>query len=185
MNLKKSYVGILAAVFGAGALLWAQQQSDIIIKLVGGAMPVIAVPDMRASGDAQQHMDAFNQTLFSDLQDSGLFKMAPKSMYPLEVPQRPQDFRAPAGVPPRQQRQGPWLTDWSQPPVNANYLTVGYAAVQNDRLVFFGWLYNAGQSDLSNAQLFGKVYFGSIDAAGARQVANDFAADILARMGAQ
>lgn len=185
MTLKKSYVGILAAVLGAGALLWSQQQSDIIIKLVGGTMPVIAVPDVRGSGDAQQHMGAFNQTLFSDLQDSGLFKMAPKSMYPLEVPQRPQDFRPPAGEPPRQQRQGPWLTDWSQPPVSANYLTVGYAAVQNDRLVFFGWLYNVGQTDVNNAQVFGKVYFGSLDAAGARQVAHDFAADILARMGAQ
>lgn len=185
MTLRKSlFFGILC-LFGVVWLINAQQQSDIIIKLVGGTIPVIAVPDVRATGAAQPHMDAFNQTLFADLQDSGLFRMAPKSMYPLEVPQRPQDFRPPTGTPPRQQRQGPWLTDWSQPPVNANYLTIGYAAEQNERLVFFGWLFNVGQNDVNNAQVFGKVYFGSLDAAGARQVAHEFAADILSRFGAQ
>ena len=82
---------------------------------------------------------------------------------------------------PNLQRQGLWLTVWSQPPVNANYLTVGYAAAQNDRLVFFGWLYNVNQTDITNAQVFNKMYFGSLDAAGARQVAHEFATDILAR----
>jgi TolB protein len=80
-------------------------------------------------------------------------------------------------------RQGPWLSDWSGPPVNANYLAFGYAAIQGDQLVLSGWLYDVAQQDISNAQVIGKRYLGSMDEAGARKVAQEFAADILARFG--
>ena len=38
-------------------------------------------------------MAAFNSTLFSDLQNSGLFDMVAKSMFPLNNPQRPEDLK--------------------------------------------------------------------------------------------
>src|SRR5215472_9482914 len=82
--------------------------------------PVIAVPDFRGSGDAQRFMPTFNSALFGDLQNSGQLKMAAKTFYPLQVPQQPADFRQSAAG------QGLWLTDWSGPPVNANYLAFGY-----------------------------------------------------------
>jgi len=137
-------------------------------------------------------MDAFNRTLFDDLDSSGLFQMVPKSMYPLDTPQRPQDFRPPVlpatrprrgAPPPEPVRQGPWLTDWSQPPVSATYLAFGYAGEQDGRLVVFGWLYNVTQNDLASAQVLGKLYLGSLDEAGARKTAHDFAADILGLFG--
>ena len=64
-------------------------------------------------------MAAFNSTLFSDLQGSGLFDMRAKSLYPLDVPQRPQDFKPPTTAtparrnlpPPQPVRNGPWLED--------------------------------------------------------------------------
>src|SRR5688572_11717083 len=112
-------------------------------------------------------------------------------MYPVEIPQRPQDFRPPAapakpvrkGQTPQPVRQGPWLTDWSSPPVSANYLAFGYTAVQETQIVLFGWLYNLQQPDLSNAQVLGKLYYGPLNEAGARKVAQEFAADILAQFG--
>jgi hypothetical protein len=106
---------LLIAVLAQPFVALAQMQPrDMYINITGGGKPpVIAVPDARGSGDAQKFMDAFNQTLFSDLQESGALEMAAKSMYPVEIPQRPQDFRPPSGDPPR--RQGPWFTDWSQP----------------------------------------------------------------------
>jgi len=180
----------LAVAFLAVAV--AAQQSDIQIKLMQGERTAIAVPDFRGSGEAQQVMDAFNQTLYNDLDTSGLFRMVPKSMYPLETPQRPQDFRPPLmpepskrrGAPPPQPvRQGPWLTDWSMPPAGATYLAFGYAGVQDGRLVVFGWLYNVAQNDLANAQVLGKIYIGSLDQAGARQTGHEFAADILGLFG--
>ncbi|MCC6860871.1 MAG: PD40 domain-containing protein [Bryobacterales bacterium] len=187
-------VWIAAACAGAALLL--AQQTDVLVKLTSSERPAVAVPDFRGSGDAQKFMDAFNQTLWDDLQTSGLFRMVPKGMYPLRVPQRPEDFRAPlpAPAPPPARRgqvqpppqpvsQGPWLTDWSAPPVNATYLAFGYTALQNNQLVLFGWFYNVTQADLANAQLFGKVYLATPDEAGARKNAHDFAADIISRLG--
>jgi TolB protein len=179
------------AVAGLAALA-AAQQSDVLIKITQGERVAIAVPDFRASGGAQKFMDAFNQTLFGDLDSSALFRMVPKSMYPLETPQRPQDFRPPVipamqprrgAPPPEPVRMGPWLTDWSQPPVSATYLAFGYAGEQDGRLVIFGWLYNVTQNDLAGAQVLGKMYFGSLDEEGARKTAHDFASDILGLFG--
>ncbi|HEV2199247.1 MAG TPA: hypothetical protein VGR73_05470 [Bryobacteraceae bacterium] len=188
--------GIVAAllVVGAGAL-FGQQRSDISGVITTSERPSIAIADMRGTGDAQKFMDAFNSTLWDEISNAGILKMVAKSMYPLEVPQRPQDFQPPtvssAQTPPTRgrpmplQKNGPWLTDWSGPPVSANYLAFGYTAVQEGRLALYGWLFNVGQSDVNSAQTIGKVYFGPLDAAGARQVARDFAADILQQFGAK
>ena len=179
----------LAAAFTGILLVLAAQQSDVIIKLEGGSRPAIAVPDLRGSGAAQPLMNAFNETLYNDLDASGLFKMVPKTMYPLQVPQQPSDFREqPPTQPARPGQQpsnggGAWLSDWSSPPVSANYLAFGYTAVQNNVLVLYGWLFNVGQAAVSQAQVLGKRYFGSPDEAGAQKTAHEFAADIIAQMG--
>ena len=193
MRKRTVWISLLLAL---PALVIVAQQSDVIIKLTQGDRPGMAVPDFRGAGDSQKFMDAFNSTLWQDLETSGLFRMVSKSMYPTEIPQRPQDFRAPLpppaqparrrgvpAAPPKPVRQGPWLTDWSEPPANANYLAFGYVAIQNDQLVLFGWLYNVTQTDLSNAQVLGKVYFGPISEEGAKKVAHEFSADIIARFG--
>jgi TolB protein len=182
----KKTIFLAGALAFAGALILNSQRTDARIELIQGERATIAVPDFRGAGATQPLMGALNSTLFSELQQSGLFRMAPKSLYPLETPQRPQDFappEAPArrGAPPV--RRGPWLTDWSEPPVNANYLAIGYAAEQSGRLVLFGWLFNVNQQDLANAQVFGKLYFGDLNEAGARKVAHEFAADILGQFG--
>jgi TolB protein len=181
----------LAAAFGPARafLLTAQDINGVITQ---GERPAVAVPDLRGSGDAQQYMDGFNDTLWNELSGSGVLKMVAKSMYPLEIPQQPADFKPPTvtnpvrrGEQPRTVKNGPWLTDWSSPPAAANYLAFGYTAVQDGRLVLFGWLFNVGQPDVQNAQVIGKLYFGTLNAEGARQVARDFAADILRQFGGQ
>ncbi len=189
MTKKTVWIGfcLLAIVLGVAA-----QQSDIVIILTKSQAIAIAVPDLRGSGDAGQYMNAFNQTFWDDLQDSGLFKMLPKSLYPLQVPQRPEDFRPPImpSVPPRRGApppppvyQGPWLTQWSGPPVSADYLAFGYAGAEAGQFVLRGWLYNVKQPDPSRAQVFGKVYLAPLGEDGARKVAHDFAADILKQFG--
>jgi TolB protein len=158
----------------------------------------IAIPDLRGSGAAQNFMSAFNETLWGDISGSGVVKMVPKTMYPTTVPQQPSDFREPPPPAPeptrgRKRNQtelvspptggGLWLSDWSGPPVNANYLAFGYTAVQNDVLVLSGWLYDLSRGTPANAQVIGKRYLASVDEAGARKVAHEFAADILALLG--
>src|SRR5713226_8063550 len=145
---------ILLAGFAVLGLGTASRAQDVIIKIVGGAKPSIAVPDFRGAGDTAPYMNVFNQTLFSDIQDAGLFNMASKSLYPLVVPQQPSDFQAPGPNTPA--RRPPWLTDWSSPPVSAKYLAFGYAASQNKQLVLSSWLFDVQQADVAGAQLLAK-----------------------------
>ncbi len=180
MNKKLIFATLAALLFAIPVTTWAQDNT-VIIKLVGSQKPVMAVPDLRGSGTTQNFMGAFNDTLFGDLQNSGLFTMAPKGMYPLQVPQRPEDFRQPAR--PGESMGGLALADWASPPVSANFLATGYTAEQNGQIVLYGWLFDVGQPNLANAQILGKRYFGSGDEAGARSVAHQFAADILAHWG--
>ena len=172
---------IVLAIVTLTPSAWPQ---DIIGTVVGGAMPTIAIPDFRGAGDAAKYMNAFNQTLFSDIQDSGLFKMAGKSFYPLVTPQQPSDFQQPGPVTPAG-RRAPWLTDWSSPPVSAKYLAFGYAATQNNQIVLSGWLFDVEQANVAGAQVIGKRYFGPVDENGARKVAHEFACDIIAKFGSQ
>jgi TolB protein len=180
---------IMFAVSGIGALLIPAQEIRGVISQ--GEKPTIAVPDFRGAGDAQHFMDAFNQTLWDQLSGSGVLKMAAKQYYPLDVPQQPQDFKPPTPIPaargasPKVQSNGPWLTDWSGPPVRANNLAFGYTAVQSGQLVLRAWLYNLVQPDPASAQVIGKLYFGTMDADGAKKVAREFAADILQQFGAK
>lgn len=179
------------------AAMIAVAQNRILIELTGqGGKGVIALPEFRGAGEAQALMGTFNQTLWAEIEGSGLFRMAPRTSYPLQSPQRPQDIRggqAPAASPaparrgasaaPPAQPTGMYLSDWAGPPVSANYLAFGYTAAQNGRLVLMGYFYNVNQPDAANAQVFGKIYNGSLDAAGATKVARDFAADILKQFG--
>src|SRR5260370_38456099 len=124
-------------------------------------------------------MTTVNGTLFSELQNSGQLKMIAKTLYPLQIPQQPSDFHPAANG----RSQGPWLTDWSGPPPNANYLAFGYAATQNNQLVLYGWLYDVRQANTTAAQLIGKIYVDSIDADRAKKVARELAARIFQRLG--
>ncbi len=183
---------LVLATLGVGALMISAQDTKITGLITKGDKPTIAVPDFRGAGEAQKFMNAFNQTLWDELAGSGVLKMVAKSYYPIDVPQQPQDFKPPAtvaplrrGDPPKAQSNGPWLTDWSNPPVSANDLAFGYTAVQNGQLVLRGWLYNLAGTDPQSAQVIGKLYFGPLDAEGAKKVAREFAADILQFFGAK
>ena len=169
---------IASSIALTACLIWGQQAANIVIP-GRGEKPTIAVPDFRGSGLAQPVMDVFNQTLFRELQDSGQLKMAPKTVYPLNLPQQPSDFKEPAGG----RSQGPWVSDWAGAPVNANYLAFGYTAARDGQLILFGWLYNVQLQTTQGAQLIGKLYNGTLDDAGAKKVAAEFAADILKQFG--
>jgi TolB protein len=185
--MRKPTVWIAGFCVAGAALAVLGQQSDVIIKIEKGERAALAVPDLRGSGEAQQYMNAFNQTLWNDLDSSGMFRLVPKSLYWLQTPQQPADFRpepaaarSTANV--RPNGQGLWLSDWASPPVSAGYLAFGYTGAQNGQIVLRGWLYNAGQPAAS-AQVLGKTYLEPLGEDGARKVAHEFAADILEKFG--
>ena len=189
-------VAVLVATWATPA-----QQSDITLKIIGDRGRLrIAVPYLRGSEVSPEVTEVFNSTLWNDLESSGVFEMVPKSLYPSQTPQRPEDFKPPLPPPPaplpRQPagkkakpdpepiRQGPWLTDWSHPPVLANVLAFGFTAAKEARLLLSGWLYDPGKPDVSTAHVFGKRYSSSLDVQGARTLAHEFSTDILQNLGA-
>ncbi len=180
----------------AAAALLGAQQIDFRGEVVKEAQKrIIAIPDFRGADDAQQLMTAFNQTLWGDIAGSGIVTVAAKTLYPLFVPQQPSDFQQPAAPAalPKSRRAGEtiatrngggrWISDWSGPPVSANYLAFGYAAVQNGVFVAYGYLFDLHQDTPAHAQVIAARYLGSVDETGARKAAHAFAADILAALG--
>jgi len=160
-------------LLGAAAV-FAQDISEWIVR--GGGKPALAVIDFRGSG-SQPYMSAFNSTLFGDLQNSGLFDLKPKSMFPINNPQRPEDLRPADGG------QGYALADWAGAPVNASHLVFGYTAAQNGALVLYGYVDDTRQSNPQSAQLMAQRYAGSLDDAGATHIAHEFANDIIQKFG--
>jgi len=168
------------AGFAAG-----QQITGQIVKNPG--KPLIAVTDFRGSGGAAGLMAAFNSTVRADLEQSPLINFVPKTLYPLQVPQQPSDLQAGISAPsPRAVNpQGNRLTDWSLPPISANYLGIGYGAENNGTFVTFGWFYTTAPNmpSLQQAQVFGKGYTAPLTQEGAIDAGHRYAADILAQFG--
>ncbi|HEY2013427.1 MAG TPA: hypothetical protein VGH38_07995 [Bryobacteraceae bacterium] len=187
----------IAAAFAAFLLVLGAQQPTVDLGTIrGGQRVTIAIPDLKGSGDAQPFMGAFNQTLQSDVSSSGMVKVAPRTSYPLFIPQQPSDIvQAPSAIDTPRGRKGEmtvatngggrWLSDWSGPPTSANYLAFGYTAPQNGVLVLYGWLVDLSRGTAINGQVIAKRYLGTVDEVGARKVAHEFAADIMALFGGQ
>ena len=169
----------IAVLLGAVSLGVYGQTSITIVKSAG-ERPSIAVPDFKGAGGAERYMDAFNATLWSELENCGVLRVVAKSLYPLTVPQQLSDLREPSS--PTQSLGGRALIDWSNPPASANYLAMGYTSVAADQIVLQGWLMSASQP-LASAQLLAKRYIGPMTAEGAKKVAAEFAADIMAQFG--
>jgi TolB protein len=178
----------LSSLLILGSLGWLsakQEVRGVITKNPG--KPFVAVPDFRASGSAASFIGVFNNTVASDLQSSPLINFVPKTLYPLQLPQQPSDL-IPGVAPPSSRAvnpQGTRLTDWSLPPVTANYLGLGYGAENQGQFVVFGWLYTTSPTipTLQQAQVFGKVYTASLDQSGAIDAGHRYAADILTQFG--
>ena len=191
----KRFAWIAVVLAGALAMLTAQDRATIDITKGGASKPHIAIPQFRGSGPAQNFMGAFNETLRGDIVNSGLLVVVPETMYWKTYPQQPSDFRQPppAVETPRSRRGemvapqnggGLWMTDWSGSPVEAGYMAFGYTAVVNNVFVLYGYLFDLSRGTPANAQVIGKQYLAStMDEKGARQVAHQFAADIIAAFG--
>jgi TolB protein len=175
MMRKSTLITLTLLAVATAAALFAQ---DINIWIKGsGGKPALAVIDFRGAGPAQPFMEAFNSTLFGDLQSSGLFDMRAKSLFPLNNPQRPEDLR------PDDNGQGFALPDWSGAPLNASHLVFGYTAAVNGALVLYGHVDDARQANPQSAQLMAQRYAGSLDQAGATRMAHEFASDIIQKFG--
>jgi len=97
MKTKTIFV-LLTLLLAASALMLTGQDADIQGRIISGEKPKLAVPDLRGAGLAQKFMQAFNDTLWNDLDNAGVLTLVAKSVYPLNVPQRPEDFVPPNAI---------------------------------------------------------------------------------------
>src|SRR5437016_2494556 len=129
----------------------------------------LAVPDFKPAGAETQTADllkTFNDTLWNDLDNAGIFEMVSKSFYPLQVPANAQEMR---------------IADWANPPTNAAMVAFGSLGAAGSEAVMQGWLYDVKNS--SSPQILGKEYREAGTADGARRIAHRFADDIIFRPG--
>ena len=136
---------------------------------VGGEKIRLAVPDFKISAQdpaAPQLNKTFNDVLFNDLTQAGIFDMVSKSFYPLGP------FGMPADVK---------LDVWSAPPPNASMLAFGNLGVTGGTLQVQGWLFDA--KNAQNPQILAKQYRESATDDNARLIAHRFANEIIFRLG--
>lgn len=129
----------------------------------------IAVPDFKSlSSDPQAAglLKVFNDTLWNDLDNAGIFDLVSKSFYPLEVPAQPQEVKFDA---------------WGNPPPNAGMLVFGNLNLAGQNLTVQGWLYDI--KNTAAPQILGKQYNDQATPEAARIIAHKFANEIIFRLG--
>lgn len=136
---------------------------------LGMSKPRLAVPDFKPStGDPQNTalLKTFNDTLWNDLDVSGVVELVSKSFYPLQTPGQPPDVN--------------FLT-WNAPPPNAAVLAFGSLGVGSGKLTVQGWLYDV--KNTQSPQILGKQYTDTSSDVAARMMAHRFADEIILRLG--
>src|SRR5277367_3475552 len=129
----------------------------------------LAVPDFKpATSDAKNAdlLKVFNDTLWNDLENAGIFEMVSKSFYPLAVPGTPTEVKFAA---------------WNAPPPNAVMLAFGNMGVTGNNVTMQGWLYDV--KNVASPQVLGKQYQDAAATDAARTIAHKFADEIIFRLG--
>jgi TolB protein len=129
----------------------------------------IAVPDFKPGTSDPKNADllkVFNDTLFRDLDNAGIFDLVSKSFYPLDAPGNPAEVH---------------LDAWSNPPVSASMLAFGDLGVTGGNVAVHGWLFDV--KNTASPQVLGKQYNDQATTDAARTIAHRFANEIIFRLG--
>lgn len=129
----------------------------------------LAVPDFKVSTADARNADSvkvFNETLWNDLDNAGIFDLVAKSFYPVEVPAQPSQMK---------------LEAWNQQPPNASMVAFGNLGIAGDSVTVQGWLYDVKNS--ASPQVLGKQYQDAATLESARVMAHKFADEIIFRLG--
>ena len=129
----------------------------------------LAVPDFRPSNSDAKNAEllkAFNDTLWNDLDNAGIFDLVSKSFYPMAVPGQPSEVKFDA---------------WSGAPVNASMMAFGNLGVTGENVIVQGWLYDV--KNTSSPQVLGKQYQDKATTEATRAIAHKFANEIIFRLG--
>src|SRR5580658_955158 len=162
-------LGVFLLVLGSlASSAWAQDWVRTGTSL-GVEKVRLAVPDFKPStGDPLNTalLKTFNDTFWSDLDNSGVVELVSKSFYPLQVPGQPADVT---------------FDLWNVPPPNAAMLAFGNLGAATGKITVQGWLYDV--KNAGSPQVLGKQYTDVATDDGARIIAHKFADEIILRLG--
>ena len=157
-------VVILFGVINVNAQDWIKTGTGLGVEKIR-----IAVPDFKPSSQDPKNIEllkTFNDTLWNDLENAGIFDMASKSFYPLGQVGSPADVKFEA---------------WSAPPANAAMLVFGNLGAGNGNVTVQGWLYDV--KNTASPQVLGKQYTDTATTQSVRIIAHKFADEIIFRLG--
>jgi TolB protein len=133
---------------------------------LGVEKPRIAVSDFVPKADPDKaHSALFTTVVRDDLAFSGILDLASPSFYPPKAPSQPGELQ---------------MLDWSQAPVNANFLAFGNLSESSAEVAIFAWMYDVRSS--SSQAIVGKVYRGVPTDAQVRKFAHQFADEIISKL---
>ena len=111
-------------------------------------------------------LKTFNDTLWNDLDNAGIFDLVSKSFYPLQVAGQPSEVN---------------FSAWNSPPPNASMLTFGNLGAAAGKVTVQGWLYDVKNE--KSPQVLGKQYADNATNDAVRVIAHRFADEIIFRLG--
>ena len=168
-NPYKYSLTLTAFVFLASVISYSQEDWIRTGTGLGVEKVRLAAADFKPSSADPRNtalLKAFNDTLWNDLNNAGIFDMVSKSFYPLSAPAAPAEVK---------------FSDWSSPPPSASMLAFGSLGVTADSMTVQGWL-----DDVKNpqsAQVLAKQYQDKPTTDNARTIAHKFADEIIFRLG--
>ena len=155
---------VLSCGINASAQDWIKTGTGLGVEKVR-----IAVPDFKASSQQPQNTEllkTFNDTLWNDLDNAGIFDMVSKSFYPLGQVGAPADVK---------------FDGWTAPPPNAAMLVFGNLGATGNNVTAQGWLYDV--KNTASPQVLGKQYTDVATTQAVRVIAHKFADEIILRLG--
>ena len=129
----------------------------------------LAASDFKPSTQDAKNTDllkTFNDTLWNDLDQAGIFDLVSKSFYPLQVPGQASEVN---------------FSAWGSPPPNASMLAFGNLGAAADKVTVQGWLYDL--KNQASPQVLGKQYNDAATSDAVRVIAHKFADEIIFRLG--
>ncbi len=144
------------------------QREDLIQTGTGIGMEKtrIAVSSFSTPIDNAPLMRVFDDTLWNDLDYSGILDLVSRSFHPLGLPARPSEVTA---------------ADWTEPPVSAHMVVLGNARRMGTQIQVEAWLIDPRNTD--QPIVIGRRYTEPADERTARQIAHKFANEIIFRLG--
>jgi len=169
LSLKKSAFPIVLCLLNLllfSSTSFAQDWFRTSTGLGNENKPRLAVADFVPKADSDKtHATLFTTVVRDDLAFSGVLDLASPSFYPTRIPSQPGELQ---------------MLDWSQSPVNANYLAFGNLSETSSEVAIFAWLFDVRST--SSEPVIGKVYRGTPTDAQVRKFAHQFADEIIAKL---